>query len=120
MNPITAPTRTVSLPMTKVVVEFKEWLTKQEAERIREPVTNRDIEFNSQGDITKQSLSPSIMTEMEHRTIEAAVVSLTVETGEKVTDGLLGFLLALPESDWDYMKVEIDKVLNPPKGEKAP
>lgn len=118
---ITAPTKEVELPITKAKVKFKEWLTKDESDAVREPMRRHEIELLSQGKENKsvvQRFTGEIMREIEHLTIEKAVVEITV--GEEThKEGLLAICKQFPESDYDFLKEQIDNSLAPPKDQKA-
>ena len=107
-----APIRTITLPISKAEVVFKEWLTKAESEEVREPIRRNEIEV-SEGK-TMQRFVASVMTEIEHLTISKAVVSVNGSSKNVLAD-----CLDLPEKDYDFLKKTIDDCLEPPKDQKA-
>lgn len=115
-NIIKAPTREVELPISKIKVTFKEWLTQDEDDEIREPIRQNEIEI-SEGKTT-QRFNGSVMKKVERLTIEKAVVSISVD-GEMIVEGIAGIFGQLPQSDYTFLKKTIDEVLSPPKEKKA-
>lgn len=110
---IKAPTREVELPISKLKVVFKEWLTKAESEKIKEPLRESNLVEVVDGKST-QRFNAKILHEVEMRTIEAAVVSI-----DGAGEGIKEMCLALPERDFDFLKEKIDEAISPPKEKKA-
>ena len=100
------PTKQVVLPVTKQVVEIKEWITGRESELIFSATAKHyKMKPDSYGTGAPSEIDGTIVLEMYHKYIEAYVVSI-----DKKSENLLEIALDLPSTDYDFLIKEIDSL----------
>lgn len=88
-----------------VVVVLKTYLTGREMRELRD-IFLRNAEMKTEGDTTKiEGLKGSIVTEVENKAIELAVVSLNGEN-----ENILESVLDLPAEDYEEIITEVNKI----------
>ena len=99
------PTSTFTLPTTGFIVVLKTWITVREEEFINEPIMkSASIESNAGAVKSNIKVEASVSTEVEHRTITSAVVSIDEKTD------VLEMYLELPKDDGTFLKEQIEKI----------
>jgi len=99
-------TKQVTLPVTKQMVEIKEWITGRESELIFSATAKHyKMKPDSFGAGAPSEIDGTIVLEMYHKYIEAYVVSIG---GQK--ENLLDVALELPSPDYDFLIKEIDSL----------
>jgi hypothetical protein len=99
-------TKQVTLPVTKQMVEIKEWITGRESEMIFSATAKHyKMKPDSYGAGAPSEIDGTIVLEMYHKYIEAYVISI-----DKKTENLLDIALDLPSADYDFLIKEIDSL----------
>jgi len=106
---IERPTKEIVTPVQNKKVILKEWITGREQEYIQEPIMNAASFKAGLGNVAEMTdFKTSAITETNHRTIEAMVVSVDgMNEKEKILDAVLD----MHKDDKDFVMEEIDKLL---------
>ncbi len=100
------PTIDLTLPITKLPVKIKEWITGRESELIFSATAKHyKMKPDSYGTGAPSEIDGTIVLEMYHKYIEAYVLSI-----DGKTENLLDVALELPSGDYDFLIKEIDNL----------
>ena len=102
-----APTKKITTPAAKAVVEIKDWITGEDAEYIDDALMSAvDVKPDQRGSANFRKMNvASAITEQAHREIEKFIVSMNEKT-----DNVLKDILGLPEEDYQFIQDEIKKL----------
>lgn len=109
---MTPETITIKTPITNTEVELYKWITGRKAEYIQEPILAA-VKFDNLIPTTKNDMTingidaKTAIQETAHRKIESYVTRVGAEIDPK---NCLEMILDMPESDYNFINEEIQKI----------
>jgi hypothetical protein len=95
------PTKTIVTPITQAQIVVKEWITGREYEMSQKPV----LEGYKMGKDGHSEIAGTVIQELNHKALEAYVVSVNGST-DKVVDAILD----LPNDDYQFVIDSVNAV----------